>query len=149
MPIKIRSPKDLYAGLLFLFFGVLAMGMARNYPMGSAVRMGPGYFPSILGGCLTVLGMAITARSLWLVGGKIKPPVMRPLLLVLGAVFAFSFLIEAQGLLMALLALIAVSSLASWEFQFREVIFLYLLLAALSVGVFFYFLGLPFKVWPI
>lgn len=149
MQIKIRNPKDLYAGLLFLFFGVFAMGMARNYPMGSAVRMGPGYFPSILGVCLTVLGVAITARSLWLVDGKIKPLVVRPLLFVLGAVFAFSFLIESQGLMMALLALIVISSLGNWEFHLHEVILLYLILAALTVGVFFYFLGLPLKVWPI
>ncbi|MBI5967269.1 MAG: tripartite tricarboxylate transporter TctB family protein, partial [Deltaproteobacteria bacterium] len=65
MRIKIRNPKDLYAGLVFIFFGVFALLMARSYPMGNAMRMGPGYFPSILGGSLALLGLVVAARSLW------------------------------------------------------------------------------------
>ncbi len=146
---KIRSSTDLYAGLMFIFFGIFAMLVARSYPMGSAARMGPGYFPFMLGGILTLLGLIITVRVLWVSGESVKLLAMRPMLLVLCAVLSFGLLVEPLGLILATLALIVISCLGGWEFDIREVAFLYLVLVALAVGLFVYCLGLAFKVWPI
>jgi len=123
--------------------------VARNYSMGNAVRMGPGYFPSILGGVLALLGLAVTVRSFWLEGERASRIVWRPLLLVIGAVLAFSLLVEPLGLVLATLALIFMSCLGGWDFRMVEVTLLFIFLAALAAGVFVYCLGLPFKVWPV
>lgn len=148
MKIKIRYRRDFYSGLIFIFFGALAVLIARYYPMGTAVRMGPGYFPTILGGALALLGLIVSARSLWLSGEAIKLLALRPLVFVLGATLAFAYLIEPLGLVLATLALVIISSLGGWGFRLREVALLSLVLAVLAVGLFVYGLGLPFNMWP-
>jgi hypothetical protein len=145
--MRIRNSKDFYSGVIFIFFGVVAMVVARNYPMGSTLRMGPGYFPTLLGSVLTFLGLAIVARSFWIRGEAIKSLAPRPIALVLGAVLAFAFLIERTGLVIATVALVAISRLSE-EFRFLEVTALALLMAAVAVALFVYGLGLPFSIWP-
>lgn len=149
MGIKIRSPKDFYSGLVFILFGVLAIALSRDYPMGSAMRMGPGYFPAILGGLLILLGFVIAGRALFVGAEGIKGGAVRPLLMVLGAVVAFAFMVQPLGLVLATLALVVISCLGGWEFRFREMVLLYLMLAALAVGLFIYGVGLQIKVWPV
>jgi hypothetical protein len=68
---------------------------------------------------------------------------------VLGSVVVFAFLIKSLGLVVATLALVFISSLGGWEFRLKEVVILYIILAALAVSVFVYGLRLPFKVWPL
>ena len=68
----IRSPKDFWAGLLFVALGVLAITVGSRYNLGTAARMGPGYFPRILGMLLVVLGVIITLRGLRLNGEAIS-----------------------------------------------------------------------------
>ncbi len=148
MKVKIRSRMDFYAGGIFIFFGIFALVVARDYEMGTTMRMGPGYFPSLLGGILVVIGLIISFQSLWVNGEPIKPWNFRPLL-ILGAVVVFAFMLEPLGLAAAIFALTIISSLGGVEFDFREVIVLYLVLLAMDIGLFIYGLGLPFKVWPI
>jgi hypothetical protein len=134
--------------LIFIFFGMVAMLEARNYSMGTAARMGPGYLPYILGGVLILLGLMISARSLWLSGEAIEPIVLRPLLLVTISVVAFTFMVGPLGLVLATLALVVISSLGCFEFRLREVFILYVILVALAVGLFVYILSVSFRVWP-
>ena len=61
--MKIRNGKDFWAGLMFAGFGLGFMLVSFNYPMGSAVRMGPAYFPTVLGGMLAVLGAVVFFRA--------------------------------------------------------------------------------------
>jgi hypothetical protein len=146
---KSHKSTDCYAGLIFICFGVLALLLARSLPMGTAMRMGPGYFPTMLGAMLALLGLIVSARGLWLGKGAIQPWFLRPLLLVFGAVLAFAFLIDTFGLLAATLALITLSSLGGQERRLWETALLSLMLMVLAVGLFVYGLGLPFKVWPV
>jgi hypothetical protein len=148
MKIKIQNSRDFYAGLVFVFFGILAAAGSRNFPLGTAARMGPGYFPYLVGWVLTLLGLAIGVRALWLSGESVKKWALRPLLMVLGSVFAFAFLVNTLGLVLAILALVVISCLGGGEFRTLEVGILFLLLAALSVGLFVWGLGLPFALWP-
>ncbi len=61
--MQIKNGKDFWAGLMFIGFGLAFVLIARNYPMGSAVRMGPAYFPTVLGGMLSVLGAMVLFRA--------------------------------------------------------------------------------------
>jgi len=149
MGIKIGDRKDFYAGILFIFFGILAIIMSlAYYPMGSAARMGPGYFPFLTGGCLTLIGLAAVFRALRVRGESIKGWEIRPLILVLGGILAFALMIQPLGLVIASLALIVITCLGGWEFKVIEVTILYLVLTAVAVGLFIYGIGLPINVWP-
>ena len=149
MSIPIRSPRDFGAGLIFLFFGVLAAYIARDYPMGSAVRMGPGYFPYILGILLALLGVVICLKGLVVHGERIESASLRALLLVLGAVGVFAGTIESAGIVIATALLVGIGAAASPESRLREVAVLVVFLLAVAVGVFTYGLGLPFKIFPV
>ena len=59
MQLKIKNPQDFWSGILFLALGALAIYLAREYEMGSALQMGPGYFPTWLGGILMGFGVVI------------------------------------------------------------------------------------------
>ena len=63
MPSFIRHQKDFWIGALFLFFGLVAVVVARDYPMGTAGRMGPAYFPTMLGSLLILIGAIAVIRS--------------------------------------------------------------------------------------
>ncbi len=149
MKVTIRDSKDFFSGLIFLFFGGFAAIGARSYPLGTAARMGPGYFPTVLGGLLALLGAVIMARGLGVSGDPAKGWVLQPLLLVLAGVVAFALSVERLGMVAAVLALTIISCAGGTEFRLREVVALFLVLAALAVGIFVYGLGLPLKVWPI
>jgi len=149
MKIKIPSNRDFYSGLVFIFFGATAMLVARNYPMGTSDHMGPGYFPFIVGGMLTLLGLVIATVALWTAGEAIKLEGLRALLFVHGGVLAFAAIINPLGLVLALLVLIVISCLGNQGFRILEVAALYLVLAAMALGLFVYGLGLSFKIWPI
>ena len=145
---KIPRPKDLYAGLLFVAFGVFAIIVARNYPLGTAARMGPGYFPHLLGILLIVLGAALSLTALRGQGPPLPGWKWRPVSIVLLSVVAFGLVLTHAGLVLSTIVLIAVASTASREFRFRESLLSGVLLAALSVGVFVIGLKLQLPIWP-
>src|SRR5450631_1750735 len=132
----IRHPKDFFAGLLFVAFGLAALIIGSNYSLGTAARMGPGYFPRILGILLTVLGAALSLRALKIKGDPLPRWYWKPLLVVLGSVIAFGLLVTHIGLVIATIGLVFASSAASHEFRPKEALISGLLLAGLTVGVF-------------
>jgi hypothetical protein len=147
--MRIQSKKDFYAGLLFTFSGLFALLVARRYPVGTAARMGAGYFPYLLGGALAVLGLVIVVRSLWGRGEPVHPLALRPLLLVTGAVIAFALLVRPLGLVLATLTLVVTGSLGNTEFRMGEVAVLCLVLTGMAVVLFAWALGIPFNIWPV
>ena len=148
MKIKFYNRKDFFAGLLFVFFGLFAVVLAHEYPLGTLRRMGPAYFPTILGGVLTILGFIIAARSLWNGSDPVPLPTLRPLIMILGAVVGFALLLKPLGLVVATLVLILISCLGGWQFRWLEVTLLYLILVLIAVIFFVYGLGLQFNLWP-
>ena len=145
---RIRHPKDFFAGLMFVAFGLAAIVIGAGYPLGAAARMGPGYFPRILGILLIVLGAALALRALRLQGTRITLESPRPLLIVIGSVVLFGLTAPTLGLVIASILLIFVSSAASSEFRWKEALVSGVVLAALSVAGFIWGLGLQFSVWP-
>ena len=148
MKARVRGSQDFWAGLLFVLSGAFAAGIARQYPMGTLARMGPGYFPFILSCILTLLGIIIVLRSLSQSGTVIQPWKLRPFTVVVISVLSFAFLVQSFGLIAAVLGLTVFSSLGGNKFRLREILGLYLVLSVMAVGVFVYGLGLPFKLWP-
>jgi putative tricarboxylic transport membrane protein len=144
----IRHPKDFFAGLIFIAFGLAAIIIGSNYSLGSAARMGPGYFPRILGILLLVLGSALSLRALKIKGDPIPRWPWKPMLIVLGSVIAFGVLVNYIGLVLATIGLVFCSSAASHEFRPREALVSGVLLATLAVGVFIYGLSLQLPTWP-
>jgi hypothetical protein len=150
MKLRIRDRKDFNAGLAFVAIGAFFAAVATNYPMGSALRMGPGYFPAILGGLLVVLGFAVLARA-FIVDGAPPPPVRwRPLAWITGSIAGFALLVGPlqAGLVPSAVALVVACARGGWEFRWREAVPLALALTAFTVLVFHYGLGLPFRLWP-
>jgi len=147
--MRIKSPKDFWAGLMFIGFGVFFMVWAMiNYQMGTAVRMGPAYFPTMLGGLLAFLGLVIFAGSFALRGPKVPTFNFRPLILISAACVAYGYLMKPLGLVLATAALVFISALGGHEFKWKEVTILYVLLIIFSVLVFVKGLTLPFPLWP-
>jgi hypothetical protein len=146
--LKIRAPKDFWTGVMFVAFAAVALAASRNLTLGTALRMGPGYFPMLLGGLLGVIGLALMARALVLTGGPVARLRLGPLGVVVAAVVAFALLLPTLGLVVALVATIAITALASRESKPLEVAALAAGLALFSVLVFVYALRLPLPVWP-
>jgi hypothetical protein len=146
--MKIRSPSDFWCGLIFLAIGVAFMLFAREYRMGSAARIGPAYFPTLLGGLLAILGLTITLPSLFVAGEKFPHVSWRPLLTILASILLFGLLLEPAGLVVAVAALVIVGGFADPELRFRESLGVALFLVVFSIGIFVTLLGLPLNLWP-
>jgi hypothetical protein len=138
------SNKDVWAGIMLIAIGMGAIFIARNYPFGTALRMGPGYFPVILGALLTVFGLFILACGLR--GGEriagfssLRALILLPLSLIL-----FGVLMEHGGFVPAMIVLIFGSATASTQFRFVEVLLFSVALTAASAAVFVWGLGLPY-----
>jgi hypothetical protein len=136
--------KDVWAGLMLITIGAAAMVLARNYGFGTALRMGPGFFPIVLGALLFLFGVAILAKGLRkpekiAAGWSLRALIFLPLSLVL-----FGLLMEHAGFVPAMLVLIFVSATAGTEFKFLEMLLFALGLTALAVAVFVWGLGLPY-----
>jgi hypothetical protein len=151
MRISVKNQKDWLSGLIFLFFGVLFAWGATFYRMGVKSRMGPGYFPFLLGLLLALIGMVLVVRSVSVATGgkgKVERLHVKPMTLVLGAIAAFALLLNQAGLIVALFALIIVSSLADQEFSFKESTINAAVLILASLLLFVRGLQLQFPIWP-
>jgi hypothetical protein len=146
--VRIRAPKDFWAGVMFCAFAAMGILAARGYSIGSAGKMGPGYFPLWLGGVLGVLGAILIGRSLALNGEPVPRFHLLPLAVIAVAVCLFGLLIEPLGLVVALAVLTVLTAWAGPQFRLTETVALTVALIVFSVGVFVYALGLPLAIWP-
>jgi uncharacterized membrane protein len=144
MQVEIGNNKDVWSGLMLIGTGAAAIILARDYAFGSALRMGPGYFPSVLGGILIVFGLYLVAKGLrspepiegsW----SLRALIVLPLSLVL-----FGLLMEHAGFVPALVVLVVGSSAAGKEFNLIEALLLAAGLTFCAVALFIWGLGLPF-----
>ena len=133
---------------MFVGLGVGTLILGSAYTLGTAARMGPGYFPRILGILLIVLGAIIVLNGLRGHGEGIPPFKWRPTLVVLGSVVLFGFIVAKLGVAISTIVLILTASAASHEFRPKEAIIAGVLLAALAVGVFIIGLHLQLPIWP-
>ena len=131
--------------MMFFGIGALAMLIARGYRFGTTLRMGPGYFPSVLGGILILFGVCIMVKGLRSTE-KIKGNwSVRALIVLPLSVILFGILVERAGFIPALLVLVFGSAGAGRELKFVEILLLTLFLTLLSLAVFIWGLGLPYR----
>ena len=147
MKYRIRSPEDFWSGLMFMGFGILAVIVSRDYPMGSAMRMGPGYFPMYLGGIMAILGSIITLSSFKVEGEKIKPFAWRAMVMLTLGFSIFGWAIDHIGFVPALFMLIFCSALAGKEFKLLEMLVMSAVLIIGTIALFIYALNLPFPLF--
>ena len=147
--MKIKSPQDFWAGLMFIGFGVFFVVVALiYYQMGSAVRMGPAYFPVLLGGLLAVLGLVVLINSVIIEGPAIAKFHFRPLLWIGLSSLAFAYLLKPLGLVLASAALVFICAYGGHEFKWKEVAIMSVVLVIFAVLVFVKALSLPFPICP-
>ena len=157
--MRIKSQKDFWAGLMFMAVGIAFAWGSTNYNIGEGARMGPGYFPLMLGILLAGLGAFIVFESLVVEtedGDKIGKWAWRPLAFILAANFVFGILlagvpalhIPAFGMIVAIIALTFIAALAGDEFNWKEIAILSVVLAIGSYAAFVWLLKLQFPVWP-
>lgn len=147
--MRIASPQDFWSGIFFGALGLFAaIYAATHYQLGTAVRMGPGYFPLWIGGLIALLGIILAIRSLRIEGPPLPPIHIRPILFVVVASIAYGYMLKPLGLVLSTALVVIFSAFGGREFRWREVLLLAFVLAAFSVGVFTYALGLPFPLWP-
>ena len=146
----LKNPKDFWSGVMFaaVGFAFAIIVQVYDYPMGTASRMGAGYFPFVLGLMLGILGLVIVGESLVTKGGPIDKLAWRPLIWVLSAFVIFGLTAKPLGLVIAIVLLVMISSYGGHEFKWKEAIISSAILAAGSVAVFVYGLKLPFPIWP-
>jgi Tripartite tricarboxylate transporter TctB family len=144
MKIALRSNRDFWAGIMLIAIGVASIFIARAYPFGSTMRMGPGYFPSILGGILALFGIYVLIIGLRR-GEKITVHCSTRALIVLPfSLIVFGVLMTHAGFIPAMVALIFGSACAGRDFKFVEILLLTVVLTGLSVAIFIWGLGLPY-----
>jgi len=140
----LRNNRDLIAGLLFIVLGGLAVILARDYPLGTTMRMGPGYFPTVLGGVLALFGATILLCGIR-AGDKVKGEWgWRPLAWITLSIVLFGYLLDRAGMVPATVVTLFVAAAAGREFRFKEVLVLAIVMTAFSVAVFSWGLKLPY-----
>ena len=157
--MRIKSQADFFSGVMFTTVGgAFAIG-ATTYTIGDGARMGPGYFPLMLGILLAMLGAGIMFQAMVVEstdGQPIGRWAWKPLAFVLGANLAFGVLLgglpsiglPAMGMIIAIYALVIISSMAGAHFKLRDVLVLATILAAGSYVAFIWALKLQIQVWP-
>jgi hypothetical protein len=157
--MNIKSQKDFFSGLMFMGVGIAFAWGSSNYSVGNGARMGPGYFPLLLGVLMAILGGVITFSSLVVEtedGDKIGKWALKPLLFIIAANLMFGLLLgglpsiklPAMGMIAGIYALTFIASLAGEEFKFKEVAILATVLSVMSYLAFIVLLKLQFQVWP-
>ena len=157
--MKIKSQKDFFSGVMFSVVGIAFAWGATTYNVGDGARMGPGYFPLMLGVLMTFLGLLIMFNSLVVEtegGDRIGKWAWKPICYILGANLAFGVLlgglpsikVPAMGMIAAIYALVIIASMAGERFKLKEVLILATILAVGSYLAFIVLLKLQIPVWP-
>ena len=147
--LRVKSPQDFGAAMVFLLIGLGGIWFGREYEVGTTKNMGPGFFPLILSVGLVLFGLFFTVRSVRFEGPPIEASRLRPTLLILAAITSFGFLIERAGLAPATAVVIAVSAYATSDAKWKETAALALFMAAFCVVVFIYGLRQAMSIWTL
>jgi Tripartite tricarboxylate transporter TctB family len=146
MKRQFLESRDFWSGVMLIAIGGGALFIARNYQFGSSLRMGPGYFPTVLGGFLVLFGIYFLVQGLRASAENITGSwSLRALIILPLSLVLFGLLIDRAGFVPAMLALIVCSAAASTQFKMIEVLLFSVLMTAFCVIVFIWMLGLPYE----
>ena len=147
MKVGLRDNQDFWAGVMLIAIGATAVAIARNYPFGTSLRMGPGYFPTVLGSILTLFGLWFVVKGFRSTEKIESGWSLRALIVIPVALVLFGLLMTHAGFVPALIVLIFGSALATTEFNLFEVLLLTAGLTLGCVAVFIWGLGLPYPLF--
>lgn len=142
-----KDLRDFWAGLLYLIIGVAALYMAGDYEMGTAISMGPGYFPKVLSGLLVLIGAISLIRSFIVEGEPLQGFAFSKIIFVTLSIVAFALLVEGAGLAIAVIAVFFISALASKFFNWKFTLGIALGAAVFCSLVFVKGLGIPLPIF--
>jgi hypothetical protein len=140
------NAKDFWAGIIYIAFGSAFVILGRDYGMGTALRMGPSYFPTILGGLLILIGVISLIRSFITPGSPLGAFALKGLVLIIASIILFGLIAREAGLVVALPVLVIISSYASIRFQWKYSLALAAGLTIFCILVFLKGLGVPLPV---
>lgn len=143
----IQDPKEFWSGAIFAAFGLAAVAIGRDYPVGTAGRMGPGYFPIVLGALLGIIGLVAIARSLFRPGEALERFAVKEAALILSGVLLFGVLVRGAGLALSIPVMVLLSAYASSQFRLRSTLLLAGAATLFCALVFVAALGLPMPVF--
>jgi putative tricarboxylic transport membrane protein len=148
--LRVLARQDVLAGLMFIGFAILGLWLSRNYPIGTAVRMGTGYVPRLLCWILLLLGAVVLVMGLRAADAEDGQPGLRwrPIVLIPAALVAFALTIERLGIVIAGLLLIGIGALGGRDLRLLEVVVAAAALVFFTWAIFVWALGLPIPVWP-
>jgi hypothetical protein len=146
--MRIRSPKDFWAGLIFVGIGLAFIALASQYRLGTMHRMGPAMFPILVGALLAVLGAIIALRAFVLAGDPVPRFYARPIGVSLLAIVLFGLALQWLGLVAAIAVLVLIGAYAARDVRPLENVALAAVMIVFSVAVFVWLLGLPLPLWP-
>jgi Tripartite tricarboxylate transporter TctB family len=146
--VQLRNHRDLWAGLMFAVIGIIFMILSKQYSIGTSAKMGPGYFPMVLGGLMTLFGViialgAFSGKAQML---KLSPVGWREFILLLASVAVFAIALPRLGMVISVALLIL--AVASHEFKLKDTLISIVVLVLLAYGMFVKGLELQFPVWP-
>ena len=147
---RVRNRKDFWSAVMFIIFGLSFMVWSAGYQIGTAQRMGPGYFPIVLGALLVTIGVLVGLPSMRRDATETRVDGIgwRGLTVILGSVLLYAILLPRLGFVVSLVMLIVLSSLATREFTWKATLLSVAVLAVSSYIVFVKGLDLQFPVWP-
>jgi hypothetical protein len=148
---RLLARRDVIAGLMFIAVAVFGLWASRNYPIGTAFRMGTGYVPRLLCWILLGLGLLIAVQGLRSADDHTpfaEARYWRAIVFVPAALLAFAFTMDRLGVVVAALLLIGIGALAGRDSRLLETAVAALVLVVLTVTIFVWGLGLPIPVWP-
>jgi hypothetical protein len=145
MTARKRDTTDALAGLLFTGFGLFFGVQSSSLELGTAVRMGPGYFPLLLSGILTLLGLAILASAVNKAGGEPGAYAWRGMIFILPAPVFFGLTVQGLGFVPSIFLTTIIAAMASLKMKLPAALLLALAVTLFSTLVFSYGLGLPFR----
>jgi hypothetical protein len=145
--LRVKSPQDFGAGILFMTIGGVGFYLAGDLTYGEARNMGPGFFPTWLSVGVFAIGVVAAARSLALQGPPIGEIDLRPLLFVLLAILVCGYLIEHIGLAISLVLMTLIAALSRRDTKWIEVLVIAIVMSVASVVVFVHLLGQSMPGW--
>src|SRR5262245_26391288 len=146
--VRIRSPKDFWAGLIFIAIGGGFVLLAEQYRLGDMHRMGPAMFPTLVGALLVLLGLIIALRAFAFDGAPVPRFYLRPIGVSVLAIVLFGVALQWLGLIAAVAVLVLVGAYAARDVRPLENLALAAVMILFSVAVFVWLLGLPLPLWP-
>jgi hypothetical protein len=149
--LKLLHNRNVLSGIMFMIFGAAFFIGALEYSLGTGARMGPGYFPRLLGGLLFILGVIIAFEGVVESKRGENDPIgwhVMPMVYLLGSVGVFGVLLVTMGIIAAVIAMVVISSLAAHDKVWKEIIISAVVLAAFCALAFVKGLGLQMKLFP-